>query len=65
MIVYKVMIDVLERYLVEFDSPRFLKFRKNLIPFAEKFYANLTEEAFEELREATTYFRSHYPSNYY
>jgi hypothetical protein len=56
---------MLERYYIECDSPRYVKLRKHLIPFAEKFYANLTEDAFEELKEATNYFRSHYPSNYY
>lgn len=43
-IVYKVVIDVMERYLLEFDSQRLIKFRKQLIPFAERFYSDLTPE---------------------
>jgi len=56
------VVDLLERYYLECEGPRYTRLRKHLIPFAERFYANLTEDAFDELKEATAYFKEHYPS---
>ena len=44
MLVYKVVIDIMERYYSEFDGPIFKRYRKQLIPFAMKFYKDLSEE---------------------
>jgi hypothetical protein len=62
LIVYKIVLEILERYYFEFDGPRYMKLRKHLVPFAERFYTNLTEESFEEITEASNYFKTHYPS---
>lgn len=56
------VMEMLERYYSEFDAPRLMKFRKHLIPFCLKFYSDITEESFEELKAATKYFKSQYPS---
>ncbi len=54
--------EILERYYLEFDGPRVPKFRKHLIPFARNFYHSLTEESFQEIKEANRHFKTQYPS---
>lgn len=38
------VIDIMERYWLEFDTPRLVKYRKQLVPFAEQFYSDLSTE---------------------
>ena len=41
---YKIVLDLMERYYEEFDGPLFEKLRFELIPFAKKFFANMSQE---------------------
>jgi hypothetical protein len=62
--VYVLVVTMLERYYTDFDSNRLIKLRKHVIPFAQKLFTGLSPEAFAEIREATAFFRTHYPSNH-
>jgi hypothetical protein len=48
--VYKVVIDIMERYYSEFDGPLFKNYKKRLIPFATKFYKELTHQDIKYLK---------------
>ena len=62
MVVYKLVIDMMERYYTEFDGPLFKKLRTQLIPFARGFYKKLSKEDFEVINKHLEYFKSSYQS---
>ena len=40
---YKVVVDMMERYYLEFESPLYKRYKKQLIPFAIRFYKILNK----------------------
>jgi len=50
LLVYKVVLDIMERYYSEFDGPLFKKYRKRLIPFALRFYKELQQSEVDYLK---------------
>ena len=47
MTVYKVVLDIMERYYEDFDRPLFKKYRDELIPFAKAFYKMMNKNNIE------------------
>jgi hypothetical protein len=60
--VYKVVIDIMERYYSEFDGPLFNNYRKRLIPFATKFYRELTQSDIKYLKTNLKELKPYYGS---
>ena len=60
--VYKIVIDMMEKYYSEFEGPLFSKLRNQLIPFAKKFYGRLGEEDIELIKGHIEYFKPYYSS---
>jgi hypothetical protein len=52
----------MERYYAEQEGPLLKKYRKILIPFALRFYKDLTESTFMAFKEGVNFFKTHYPS---
>jgi hypothetical protein len=69
---YKLVLDMRERYYLECESPLELRrlYRKQLLPFARFLYAEFVPEmategpqtAFQALEHASRYFKQQYPS---
>ena len=47
--VYKIVVDLMERYYEEFEGPLFEKLRFELIPFAKKFFSNMSQDEIDLL----------------
>jgi hypothetical protein len=62
MVIYKIVLDMMDRYLMEFDGPHFKIYRNKLIPFAMKFYKMQTKKSIEYLSEHLKFFKSSYNS---
>lgn len=60
--IYKIVLDIMDRYLADFDAPEFKTYRKKLIPFAIKFYSKLNDKSVEFLKEHLKYFKPYYNS---
>lgn len=60
--VYKIVIDMMEKYYSEFEGPLFRKLRRQLIPFAKKFYEELDGEDIELIKGHIEYFNPYYSS---
>lgn len=54
----------MERYYDLFDGPKFNKFRKQLIPFAIKFYKGVTTDDILFINDASCYLKAFYSSTY-
>jgi hypothetical protein len=77
LIIYKLVIDILERYCLEWESLKTMKhfYKNQLLPFAIYFYKYYipamttisiapnsgSSNPFKSLDHATTYFKKHYP----
>lgn len=60
--IYKIVLDIMDRYLTDFDGPLFKTYRKKLIPFALMFYNKLDQKAVDFLKEHLAYFKPYYNS---
>ncbi|CDW79496.1 UNKNOWN [Stylonychia lemnae] len=63
-IVYKIVLEMYERYYQEFGGVGLHKLRKQVIPFAKRFYSKLDSDKFQELKNATRHFKQYYPNEY-
>ena len=62
LIVYKLVLEILVRYHLEFKGPNHATLRKQVIPFAKYFYKKVQGESLQEINDASIYFKSFYPS---
>jgi hypothetical protein len=46
----------MERYYLEQEGPLLNKYRRTLIPFALRFYSDITESSFTALKEGVQFF---------
>ena len=60
--IYKIVLDIMDRYLADFDGPLFKTYRTKLIPFATMFYNKLNKKSVEFLKEHLQYFKPYYNS---
>lgn len=54
--------DIMERYYLEFENPCFRKYKKYLIPFAKKFYKNLSKTGLDYIKIYINYLKPYYTS---
>ena len=72
---YKLVLDMLERYYLECESPFQRGYKRQLLPFAQFFYQEYTPalactqtnetQAFAALKHASVYFKKQYPSKFW
>ena len=53
----------MERYYLEFECPLFRRYKRELIPFALKFYKDLTKSGLEYIKIYIDYLKPYYNSN--
>ena len=52
----------MERYYLEFEAPLFKKYKKQLIPFALKFYKGLNKTNIDYIKVYVNYMKPYYNS---
>ncbi len=62
---YKVVIDMMERYYLEFESPLYKRYKKQLIPFALRFYKILNKSSLDYIKVYVDLMKPYYNSKLY
>lgn len=57
------VIDIIDRYYQIFDAPSYKKYKKQLIPFATKFFKSLNSSQIDILKQGLQQLSQHYGSN--
>lgn len=52
----------MDRFLLDFDAPSFKKYRKQLLPFALKFYNKVDQKSLGCMKKHIEFFKAYYPS---
>ena len=60
--IYKLVLDMLERYYHDLDTPTCKTLRLEFIPFAIRFYQELSQEEMELINQHVDYFKGSYSS---